>query len=227
MAGKSYATGIETRKLILRECRRLFLEKGYNETSYDDICAAAHVNRGSVHYHFRQKANIRYEVLWDIFTEFRHRAEPYTARRHLQYLLANYRIWEQIIHNAGFRRFLLEYSNDNPVYAPDNDFANYIRMIYLNGLSVIRPIEEVSGFLMGSVYGYLHSLVKMVCEEPERYEPMKVYTDAMCGVFRLMDFPKEEGDALLSELTALIGAMEAGETGNGADNERDKEGEEG
>ena len=39
----NYENGALTRQLIINACNRLFYEKGYNETSYADICAMAHV----------------------------------------------------------------------------------------------------------------------------------------------------------------------------------------
>ena len=79
LADKKYETGIETRKLILAECRKLFLDNGFHETSYNDICKAAHVNRGSIYYHFKQKDMIRYEILWEIYTDNKRTAEQYTS----------------------------------------------------------------------------------------------------------------------------------------------------
>ena len=90
MADKKYETGIETRKLILAECRKLFLDKGFHETSYNDICKAAHVNRGSIYYHFKQKDMIRYEILWEIYTDNKRFAEQYTSVSSHQYVFALY-----------------------------------------------------------------------------------------------------------------------------------------
>ena len=96
MADKKYETGIETRKLILAECRKLFLDKGFHETSYNDICKAAHVNRGSIYYHFKQKDMIRYEILWEIYTDNKRFAEQYTSVSSHQYVFALYLMWRQI-----------------------------------------------------------------------------------------------------------------------------------
>ena len=98
MAGKKYETGIATRKLILEESRKLFLEKGFRATSYDDICKAAHVNRGSVYYHFGQKEMIRYEIMWEIYTENKKAAESYSSVPSHQCAFALYLMWRQTIY---------------------------------------------------------------------------------------------------------------------------------
>ena len=109
MADKKYETGIETRKLILAECRKLFLDNGFHETSYNDICKAAHVNRGSIYYHFKQKDMIRYEILWEIYTDNKRTAEQYTSVSSHQYVFALYLMWRQILTDPKLGRFLTDY----------------------------------------------------------------------------------------------------------------------
>ena len=53
-----YQTSIETRNSILSACRELFYEKGFDKTTFVDICKRAEVNQGSIHYHFKNKENI-------------------------------------------------------------------------------------------------------------------------------------------------------------------------
>ena len=50
-----YENGIETKKRILAACRKLFYAKGYQHTTFKDICAEAQVNQSSIHYHFKSK----------------------------------------------------------------------------------------------------------------------------------------------------------------------------
>ena len=57
-----YQTGLTTKKNILAACRELFYEKGFEATTFVDICRAAQVNQGSIHYHFKNKDNILREI---------------------------------------------------------------------------------------------------------------------------------------------------------------------
>ena len=54
----NYENGIETRNKILDACRDLFYQKGYEKTTFKDICAVAHINQSSIHYHFKAKEAI-------------------------------------------------------------------------------------------------------------------------------------------------------------------------
>lgn len=64
----NYENGIETQERIVKACRKLFYEKGYNETTFKDICKEANVNQSSIHYHFKSKINI-YILISDIITK--------------------------------------------------------------------------------------------------------------------------------------------------------------
>jgi AcrR family transcriptional regulator len=52
----------ETRAAILRHAQLLFLERGYNGTSMDDIAAAAGVTRGAVSWHFKNREGLLYAI---------------------------------------------------------------------------------------------------------------------------------------------------------------------
>lgn len=204
MASKNYETGIETRKLILKECKKLFLEKGFHSTSYEDICKAAHVNRGSIYYHFKQKDNIRYEVLWEIFAEQKRIAEHYTEVPSHQYIFSLYLIWRKILTDPQLGRFLLDYYTDYPVYQPQKELSRFINTIYRNCFEEILPLSEVDEFVMASVYGYLGGISQMVKAFPERFSPEDLFCQALLGCVRLLDFPREQTDAVFADLKGCI-----------------------
>lgn len=54
-----YINGADTREAILRASRQLFYDRGYDETTYEDIARVAHVNKGSIYYHFKAKEALR------------------------------------------------------------------------------------------------------------------------------------------------------------------------
>lgn len=108
----AYGNGMSTRKIILEACKKLFYEKGYHETSYDDICKTAHVNRGSIYYHFKEKEIIRYEVLWDLTRYCRDVAKEYCDSEKYIYLVTSYILWGISLYDAKVRKFELDYFSD-------------------------------------------------------------------------------------------------------------------
>lgn len=153
----------------------LFLEKGYRSTSIDDICRTAHVNRGSIYYHFKDKENIRYEVLWCSIMEsvgqVRASGKPVPAK--YEYLLAVYLLWERICREETVRRFFVEYFQDYPVYSPKDNLARSV-VTLLNQINrQILPDYETDRLGKTSVYGFIMSVV-MLTQKTE-FEPDNLF----------------------------------------------------
>ncbi|HLR66863.1 MAG TPA: TetR/AcrR family transcriptional regulator [Virgibacillus sp.] len=49
--------------LIIEKARELFIQKGYNSTSFADIVAHAGISKGSIYYHFNNKETLFLSVL--------------------------------------------------------------------------------------------------------------------------------------------------------------------
>lgn len=204
MAGKKYETGIATRKLILDESKKLFLEKGFRATGYDDICNAAHVNRGSVYYHFKQKGIIRYEIMWEIYTENKRIAEEYTCVPSHQCAFALYIMWRQILTEPKIGRFLVDYYLDYPVYKPQDDFPFFITKLYRSLLDDITPFSEVDEFTMASVYGYLGAVCQMIKDDPERFPIDILFPKVLGCCFRILSIPEEKTAEMTKDLERCI-----------------------
>lgn len=204
MSGKKYETGIATRKLILEESKKLFLEKGFRATGYDDICNAAHVNRGSVYYHFKQKGIIRYEIMWEIYTENKRIAEKYTTIPSYQCAFALYIMWRQILTDPKIGRFLVDYYLDYPVYKPEDDFPFFITKLYRSLLDDITPFSEVDEFTMASVYGYLGAVCQMIKDDPERFPIDILFPKVLQCCFRILSIPEEKTAEMTKDLERCI-----------------------
>ncbi|MFN4116661.1 MAG: TetR/AcrR family transcriptional regulator [Inhella sp.] len=59
----------EARARLLGEAARLFAERGYNAVTTREICAAAEVNPGAIHYHFGDKDGLYREVIYGPIAE--------------------------------------------------------------------------------------------------------------------------------------------------------------
>lgn len=54
----NYKKTQDTKNKILQACRKLFYEKGYVNTYYQDICKATNLSSGVINYHFQNKSNM-------------------------------------------------------------------------------------------------------------------------------------------------------------------------
>jgi len=55
MARRTKQDAVETRERILEQAAIFFEEKGYNDTTLDDIAAALSLTKGAIFYHFKSK----------------------------------------------------------------------------------------------------------------------------------------------------------------------------
>lgn len=53
-----YQNGLETQEKILDACRKMFYEKGYDNTTFADISRETGINQSAIHYHFKSKENL-------------------------------------------------------------------------------------------------------------------------------------------------------------------------
>lgn len=199
-----YENGTSTRRAILDTCKKLFYEKGYHETSYDDICEAAHVNRGSIYYHFKEKERLRYEVLWETYIANRHLAEKYCGDAKYCSLLALYMNWYQCLVLPSARQFHLAYSRDYPVYTPDGGLPMFYRICYAHIFNDIWERERISSLAFASVYGHIVGTMQLAVADPQRYSAKEVFMHAIQACTRIWGIPEEEVAQIWKQLEWYI-----------------------
>lgn len=69
----------ETARQILDAAENLFLEKGYDNVSVEDIATAAGITRGAVHWHFKNKQGLLLALRDRVRTSFAQLADELTA----------------------------------------------------------------------------------------------------------------------------------------------------
>ncbi len=65
----TYQKGQTTKESILQTARQLFYEKGYRDTFCKDIAREAGVNVGLIHYYYKTKGNIAWEIYASFLSE--------------------------------------------------------------------------------------------------------------------------------------------------------------
>lgn len=121
-----YENGLETREKIIHACRKLFFEKGYAQTTFLDICREAHVNQGSIYYHFKEKAELfrvveQEENLKNL--EHARRLLPKGVPSYLELAFDIYIYWHHFFTDPAYRRFV---TTPSPFpYAQLSDYQHY------------------------------------------------------------------------------------------------------
>lgn len=200
----AYGNGMTTRQMILDACAALFYEKGYHETSYDDICRTAHVNRGSIYYHFKEKENIRYEILWMITTDCYEQAKIYCDDSRYTFLVGMYLHWGKVLHDEKIRKFELDYYADYPVYTPNNPVARYYKMCNEKMYREIWDLSGVDLLAVATGYGTLYGGMRLLDDGPEKYNLIELYRHLLMTGILTWGIPKAEADVMWEEVLTYI-----------------------
>lgn len=105
-----YENGSETRNRILDACVTLFTDKGYTRTTYADICTLAHVNQGSIYYHFKKKSEL-YRLAYERVNEVNYRIAQKLCdgeAAYLPFLLDTFIYWYRYFSEPSFRQFMAD-----------------------------------------------------------------------------------------------------------------------
>lgn len=196
----NYENGAYTRQAIVEACKRLFYEKGFHETSFSDICKAAHVNRGTVYYHFESKEIMRYEVQWEYVIANKRIAEEFCGDSRYHYIIAMCMFWMQVHRDENLRRFALQCSTDYPVYTGKKDLTHFYYTSYEAMWSSFWEKEKIPALSFASVYGYIMSCMRMMCEHPEKFDPLELYEHCVKASVSIWGVP----DAIMAQIWADV-----------------------
>lgn len=105
-----------TIKAILESARSLFIERGFEAVSIDDIAAGAGIAKGGLYHHFRSKQDVFEAVLdqvqAELAVELEKRIRGNTGKRTPQTIVANTLAYLQVATQEGLRQLILV---DGPV----------------------------------------------------------------------------------------------------------------
>ena len=146
---------VATRAALLNAARELFTERGYADTSTEEIVRRAGVTRGALYHHFKDKQDLFRAVMEEVDQEF-------TQRVALASAAADGEIWERLM--AGVDAFLEGCSE--PAIR---------RIILLDAPAVLsletyREIEAKYG--LGLVRGALQGVMEAGVIERQPVEPL-------------------------------------------------------
>lgn len=163
---KAYENGSYTKKLILNACQKSFYEKGFHETSQNDICRLAHTSRSIIYYHFKDMDNIRYAVFWEWHCLFAELAGKYCPEKKYQYLLASYIAWKRSTLDFKICKFQYDFFMDYPVYSSAVGCGRWYTDCFDKMYGMIWDINDVKSFYLEAAYSYLAGLTHLIYSSP-------------------------------------------------------------
>lgn len=103
-----------TKASVIEASKKLFYEKGYVDTHYNDIVKESGINAGSVYYHFKKKIIIAEIILSGLYTSSKDAVSETFPDLDLQTRTAIETLtgWDLIFSDKKYRRFLYEIYKD-------------------------------------------------------------------------------------------------------------------
>lgn len=119
-----------TREKILSAARKLFYEKGYKSTKYEEICSAAGVNEGTLHYQYKSKAAVGKIINEQAVKKNFDEAAALSAKSGYEnplvpFALYNLIYWYKFYSDENYRRFAVEIAKEYKYSNVDEYISTY------------------------------------------------------------------------------------------------------
>ena len=133
------------------------------------------MNRGTIYYHFPTKESMRLEAQWGYFIDCKRVAEKYCQdERYVSIVaMALYNIKMQ--RDVKLARFCRQSCVDYPVFTGKKDLTYFYCSAYEYMWSRFWDMEKISPMAFATVYGYIMSCVRLLCEHPNQYEALELF----------------------------------------------------
>ena len=186
----NYANGVETKGIIIDTCKRLFMEKGYKNTTYSEIYKAAMVNPGTIAHHFGNKRNIAsmlYNGLMLRLSEYT--VELFPEEDDLQRAFLGVALHRKLtFEDERYRRFVMEFMLDD---LGNDDEDRYID----EGFEAFRTTSKTLGEEKACFYFAAYKGIEAAIDAFYGRNPGRIGFEEMFAYYSEMYFgylPKEE-----------------------------------
>ncbi len=128
-----YKTGRNTKEKIIEVSKSLFYEKGYNDTSFNEICAKAEVNSGLISYHFKGgKCEIAKKIYKELMIYFQGKTlELFPGESNEVKMVMSLGMHQKIFYkDPKYRKFSAEFSTEGLSALSFDDYTKTIPLVY-------------------------------------------------------------------------------------------------
>ncbi|HEY1828575.1 MAG TPA: helix-turn-helix domain-containing protein [Acidimicrobiales bacterium] len=201
---KRVAQGDATRAQLIGAARQLFGERGYGETSVDEIVALAGVTKGAVYHHFDGKEGLFKAVFEQVHREVSDRAVAEFLRPDSwEALLRGCGLWVDAHLDVSVRRIVLQDARSvlgwTEVRAIENRFGavalrGALRKAMHAGVLERQPLRPLALLLIGALgEGCLY--ISEAADPVEARAEVRSLIIAMLGAFRTPGSIADDGSA--------------------------------
>ena len=189
MANVAKMSAEEKKALILETCKELFYEKGYNETTYEDIYTAAGLPPGSVTYYFTGKKIIAETIHAEYELKVRTMlsslvADDYELR--VMSALETLNWWNVFFVNPSIRRFIVEIGREGVLRKSFLGNTEYLFKLHINEYN-LRINGPRLGLITAAYIGVMTELLLNAGENLSAYTAEEMADFAIETAYKLLN----------------------------------------
>lgn len=194
----TYLVGEQTKRIILKESRKLFYKYGFAETTYNDISSAADINRALIPYHFKTKQDLGQIILAQIERDFLiHLDTIVEIEQYIPefiYILHRMAIC-RLLTNEKYRRFAMQIHDDSS-YAPDA-MDLHIQNLQNLGTKTAKLDNATLSTLAYMAIGMERETIRKMCDTNGASDPDTLVGISMHMLLEYIGFSKKKiGDLI-------------------------------
>ena len=166
------SAGDKKKLLIVETCKKLFYNKGYSNTTYDDICTEADIPPGSITYHFDGKRGIA-SVIED---EFERQNKIYIEKmcggrftKTQLMVIENFNMWRRQTEDANLRHFILNMSTERIPSNSALEAVTYFYQCVIDDQKITGIDDKELHLIAAAQIGMSDSLFLAYAAHPEYY----------------------------------------------------------
>lgn len=205
------SAGEKKRQHIIKVCKKLFYDKGYSSTTYDDICKAADIPPGTITYHFDGKLGIgmaienEYEPQNKIYIEKMCANLGYSKT--LLMAIENFHMWRRNFEDEKLRRFLVDMSGER---VPDTAAYEAIRYFYqcvIDDLGIDEPADVEFDFIISTQIGMSDMMLQAIVKDLDRYTWQECAHFAIRFFLRQLGVGDDESAKVIAEAEQIFNTL--------------------
>lgn len=170
----------------------------------DNICRLAHVRRGSIYYHFDNKAAILHSVLKQLTTINTQAVQEYCDVQEYLYILSFSVLWEQFLYDEKIRRLILQWVQIDPVIAaPESLWEVHLACFQPFSKNKLHA-DQISDISSITAYGLITHTILLANENRQNLSSREWLRHCIVNMGRIYNIDSEVVERTWVELAQYI-----------------------
>lgn len=193
----SYGNGLDTKEKILKTAKKLFYEKGYDNTTFKEISTISGINQGLIVYHYKTKANLAAAVFREyIKTSMKKIEDCFPDVDNLTlYFINDYVYFRLIYEDVSFRNFMNVCCGNGFLNKEENAVNDETYLVYFWELTDsmtddMGPDADLLEAILVAYEGLKNNYTCHICKNYERFsvrEASENYIYIYCRLFGISE----------------------------------------